>query len=110
MILWYKAPVARVGRVVTVVAHHPVIVHFESITGGWCPVDVDGIIFYLQIVFFVSVNDSFIQLEVFCRKIDGDTFFGYPNRAKIVEVPAEFRIAREDVGIAVAFGPANAFF
>ena len=39
MVYRYKAPIPGIKRIVTVVAHHPVIVHFKSIGCSFFTID-----------------------------------------------------------------------
>ena len=61
MVLGYIAPIARVGGVVAVVAHHPVVVHLEGVAVGQLTVDVDLVAFRLQVVEFVGVDDALVE-------------------------------------------------
>lgn len=50
VVLWHKSPVAAVCRIVTVVAHHPIVIHFEGVALGQSSIDVYLVILNLQFV------------------------------------------------------------
>ena len=87
MVLRNKSPVTRIGRVVTVVAHNPVVVHIEGIFVTLLTIDVDLFIFYLQIVIFVDINNSLIQWQVFERELNCSALLRNPKWAKIIGCP-----------------------
>ena len=44
-----------------VVAHHPVVIHFEGIAVGFFAVDEYLTVLYLQFIAFVNADSSFIN-------------------------------------------------
>ena len=73
-----ETPEARIGRVVAVIAHHPVVVHLKAIRIRLLTVDVDFPIFHLQIIAFVDANGAFIDRQVVERKLEACAFFRNP--------------------------------
>ena len=59
-----ETPEARIGRVIAVIAHHPVVVHLKAIRIRLLTVDVDFPIFHLQIIAFIDANGAFIDRQV----------------------------------------------
>ena len=43
----HKSPIAGVGGVMAVIAHHPIVIHFKGIAGGQFSVDVNLTMFHL---------------------------------------------------------------
>ena len=107
MIFGNKSPVSRIGRVVTVVAHHPEIVHFEGVLFGHCSVDVNFSVLHLQLILFVDTDDSLVKRKILGRQLNGDTLFGNPYWTKVVQIPGKLVITGEDIGIVVLFWPGN---
>ena len=64
MVLGYETPVARVGRVVAVVAHHPVVIHLECIPVGGLTVNKDISVAHLEGVVLVGSYGSGIHRQV----------------------------------------------
>ncbi len=65
MIFRHKAPYARVGRVVAVIAHHEIVVEFECIGSGFRPVDV----------YFSVAIGKVVSLVIFDATFIGDTLY-----------------------------------
>ena len=59
MVFGYEAPVARVERIMPVIAHHEVIILLESIVIHFFPIDVQGPIFYFY--FFVTLVFLYVK-------------------------------------------------
>ena len=64
MIFGNKTPKSAIGRVVAVVAHHKVVVHFKSVGIGRLSVDIDSSITNSQVVILVHINYPLIQRQV----------------------------------------------
>ena len=60
MVFWHEAPVTRVGRVMPVVAHHPIVIHLKGVAVGGFIVDVNLSVSHLQLVVFVHAYGSFV--------------------------------------------------
>ncbi len=79
MVLGHEAPVARVGRVVAVVAHHEVVVHAECIGLGRFSVDVDRAVFDVGVVMaFIVADAALIHSPCAGRKVDCRSLGGNP--------------------------------
>src|ERR1700741_1908115 len=63
VVFGHKAPVARVFRVVAVIAHHPVVVHLKGITIGFYAVDEDVFTVHCQLVMLILGNTAFVERE-----------------------------------------------
>ncbi len=61
MIFWNKTPEARVGRVVAIITHHKVVVHFKGVAGGRLVVNVNHAILYSQIVTLVLFDYTLVK-------------------------------------------------
>ena len=70
-----------------VVAHHPVIIHFESIAVGWLSVDEDLVVFDLEVMEFVSVDDTLIQWKIVQCELHGLTFAWNLDGTEVVHIP-----------------------
>ena len=79
--------IAGVRRIVAVVAHHPVIVHFKGILIGFLAVDINTVRLDLQFISFVSDNTTFVDRQVIFSQSDSSTFGGNPDRTVVVTVP-----------------------
>ena len=60
----HEAPIAGVGGVVPVVAHHPIIVHLEGVAVRQPTIDVYLPILHLQVVAFVYLDATLIDGDV----------------------------------------------
>ena len=88
MILGNKSPVARVGRFVTIVAQHHVIIHFEGVGIGFFSIDIDFAVFDLQVVVFVVSDRPLVNGQIFKGKFERSPFLGNPHRAVIGAGPS----------------------
>ena len=64
MILWYKAPKTAVGRVMTVITHHPVIVHLKGVVISRLTVDIYLSVLNLQVIALIYLDTTLINREV----------------------------------------------
>ena len=64
MVFRNEAPIAGIRAVMTVVAHHPVVIHLESIAVGKSSIDIDLSVFHLQIVVFIGTNGTLIDGDI----------------------------------------------
>ena len=64
VVFGYKAPIARVGRIVSVVAHHPIVVHLKGLAVGGLVVDVYLSVAHVNLVVFVHANGAFVHWQV----------------------------------------------
>ena len=83
MVFWDKAPVAAIGRVVTIVAHHPIIVHFERIFGHRLAIEVAFAIFNGKVITFIN-SDTPLTAEMKSKLSQ------LKSVKEITQVPAEF--------------------
>ena len=105
MVLGHEAPVARVGRVVAVVAHHPVVVHGEGIAVGGFSVNIDGVVFHFQVMQLVGVDDTFVEWQVLEGELDGLSLLGNLERTVVVDVPwIKVGTVREDFKVGAFTG------
>ena len=103
MIFGYKTPEAGVGREVTVIAHHPIIVHFERIFVGFFAIDENFVALHLEFVTFVNSNATFIQGEFAQIEGHSGTFARYPNGAIVGSGPLLRHIEREEPVVPTGF-------
>ena len=87
MILRDEAPIARVGGVVAVVAHHPIVVHLESVIVSGLAIDVDLVALYLQVVQLVSVDDALVQRQSVDIQRNRNALLGDVERPEVVDIP-----------------------
>ena len=99
MILRHKAPVARVSRVVTIVALHPVVVHLKGVLLGLLTIDEDLAIANLQIVGLIHLDRTLVDGDIIQCKLDGFALFGYPDRTIIIACPMLIAIQRIDLEV-----------
>ena len=88
VVLGHEAPVARVGRVVAVVAHHPVVVHLEGVARGGLAVDVYASAAHLQVVALVHLDGPLVYGYVVHGEPYGGSALGNPYGAVVVARPA----------------------
>ena len=86
VIFGHKTPIAGVGGVVTVVTHHPVIIHLKGISVGLFTVDVDTVRFDFQFVAFVSYDATFVDRKIILCQRNGGSLGRNPDRAVVVPV------------------------
>ena len=86
----------------TVVAHHPVVVHLERIGIGFLAVDVDAVIAAFQLVTLVSLDATLVDGQVVVGQGDGLSFCRNPEGAVVVAVPLGVEVQRIDVASQVA--------
>ena len=64
MVFGYKAPITRVGRVVSIVAHHKVVIHLERIFVRQAAVYEYFTFFYLESIAFVISDNLLINRQI----------------------------------------------
>jgi hypothetical protein len=78
MILGHEAPDTGIFRIVSIISHHPVVVHFEGIFASFFTIDIKLTIGFPKIIVFVNVYDPPEKGDVVFRQLDGSSFLGYP--------------------------------
>ena len=87
MVLRDKAPVPRIGRIMTVISHHKVIVHFEGIGVGCLIINVYGPSLNTQIIIFKDKPEAVATLaQVFGVKSQNVIVRLDPNQAVDLQV------------------------
>ena len=99
VVFGHEAPVARVGRVVAVVAHHPVVVHLEGVRAGLAAVDVYLAVAHLQVVALVCAYGALVDGQVVEREVDALALGRYPHRAVVVARPVLVAVEGVDVHV-----------
>lgn len=63
MILWDIAPETTIKRVVAVIAHHPIVIHFKSVTVGLFAIDKDIVARAVNFVMLINFDGTAVQCE-----------------------------------------------
>ena len=71
----------------TVIAHHPIIIHLESVLVCLHTVDVDSVFFLFQFIAFISSDTPFINGQIVRGQCDGGTLCRNPDRAVVTTIP-----------------------
>src|SRR5690606_34306154 len=87
MVFRDKAPSPRIFRIMPVVAHHPVIIHFESLLVGFRSIKVQSVRTSFQFISLIYGNRPLIEGE--CQTIQRyrPAFFGDDYGTEIIDVP-----------------------
>src|SRR6056300_954834 len=64
MILWNKAPVPTVFRVMTIVPHHPIVIFLKTVIGSYFTVDENLSSINGKLMTFIVSDDLFIQVYI----------------------------------------------
>ena len=64
VVFGHEAPVARVGRIVAIIAHHPIVIHLKGVAIGRLIVDVYATVTHINIVAFVHADNTFVHRQV----------------------------------------------
>ena len=72
----------------TVVAHHPIVIHFKRIAVGFTAVDINLAIANVELIMLINTDRTLVKGYVFQCKPDGFTLLRYPYRTVIVARPA----------------------
>ena len=94
MVFRHKSPETGVSRIVTIVSHHPIVIHLESILVGLLSVDINLAILYLQVIAFVSMDTTFVNRQIIQRQCNRFSFLRNPNRTVVVGRPTSLLIHR----------------
>ena len=94
VVFGHEAPVARVGRVVAVVALHPVVVHAEGVLVGLLAVDVYLSVLHLQVVALVDAYRTLVDGDVVHCERERSAAFRNPNGSVVVACPALVAVER----------------
>jgi len=89
MIDRYEAPIAGVEGVVSVISHHPVIVHLKSIGVAFFTINDKLTVLLVECVALIVANDAAVKGDILWSKCNGSAFFRHCERAEIVAVPFE---------------------
>ncbi len=84
MIFRDKAPIPGVLRTVTIVTHHPVIIHFKGILVGLLVIQEYLSVPYLECIAFIDPYSALIEGIVFQGQGQNGAFPGYPYRSVII--------------------------
>ncbi len=76
----------------TIVSHHPVIIHFKRVTRCQFAINVNLISFYFQIIIFIRIDDSPVKWKIFYCKLNCCSFFWNGYRAPVIQVPLKMFI------------------
>ena len=87
MVFRNKAPITRVGGIVAVVAHHPVVIHLKGVGIGWLTIDENLVAFNLQVVKLVGVDDALVERQISGVQSHGDAFLWQHDWSVIVDIP-----------------------
>src|ERR1700754_185729 len=74
VIFGHKAPIAAILRTMTVITHHPVIVHFKSIAGSFLSVDKYFAIALLPVIVFINHDGALVECYVLPVQLDAGAF------------------------------------
>ena len=83
MVFWNEAPETGIGRIVSIVTHHPVVVHLEGVAIRLTAVDIDFPIANFQRVTFVDTDAAFIERQRLERQQFGGSALRNPNRTVV---------------------------
>ena len=97
VVLGHEAPVARVERVVAVVAHHPVIVHLECVACCGFAVDEYLSAAHLKVVALIDLYRPLIDGNVVHVELHGGALLRDPYRSIVVACPSLVAVERIDV-------------
>src|SRR5690606_2100488 len=61
VVFGHEAPCPSIFRVVSIVAHHPVIIHFEGIASGLGTVEVYAVVAGFQLISFIHADGSLVE-------------------------------------------------
>lgn len=103
MVFRNEAPVSAVCAVVSVVAHHPEIVHFESVEVSLLSIDEDATIAHFEGITFEDFDDAPVKREVVQRELHGGAFGGDGEGAEIIDGPIELGAMGEEVAVGESF-------
>ena len=78
MIFGDESPKTGVFGIVAVVAHHPIIIHFEGIAVCGLVVEKDGVVFYFQFIPFIDPDGPFVKGIIVDGQRHCDAFCRYP--------------------------------
>ena len=89
-----ESPETRIGGAVAVVAHHPVIVHFECVGVGLLSVYVNIPVAQLEFVVLINPYGTLVEgIIVFVQTYCGSAF-GNPNRSVVMCCPIFHHVER----------------
>ena len=88
MVLGHESPITRVGRVMTVITHHPVVVELERVFIRFLTVDEDLTVLHLQLITLVSTDGALIYSNVLHVQLDALALGRNPNRTVVISCPA----------------------
>ena len=78
----------------TVISHHPVIIHLESILIGFLAVNINLSIFHRQFITLVNMNRTLINRKILYREFHRLSLFGNPYRSVVIRSPVLIHIQR----------------
>ena len=97
MVFRHEAPVAGVGRVVTVVALHPVVVHLKGIFAGFLVVDEDLAVADFEFVALIHLDGTLIDGDVIECQADLLSLLRNPHGTVVISCPVLVAVQRIDL-------------
>ena len=110
MVFGHKTPITAVGRVVSVVALHPIVVEFEGVRCRRLVVNVNLSLLYFELVALVNLDATLVNRQVIQCQRNALALCRNPYRAVVVARPyfpakvGVARIVRARIYILVGYG------
>ena len=92
MVFGNITPKTGVERIVAVIAHHPVIIHFKGIAGGFFTINQNVLTLGFYFVVLVQLDGTAVKVIVESLSGTVQPLFGKYQRAKVIQVP--FKVHR----------------
>ena len=94
MVFWHKSPITRVGRIVTVVAHHPIVIELKGIAVGKFAVDINLSVLNIEAIALIDLDRTLVDSDVANREMNSLALLRNPDRAIVVASPTGYGILR----------------
>ena len=94
MVFWHKSPITRVGRIMTVVAHHPIVIELKGIAISKLTININMTILNVKAIAFVYLDRTLVDSDVAHREMNSLALLRNPDRTIIVASPTSYGILR----------------
>jgi len=87
----------------SVITHHPVIIHFKSIGGGYIAVDEYLSILFFEFVFFKYPDNPPVETNIGGIELNGRSLFRDQDGSVVIDIPPVNGIKWKQIRIPLTF-------
>ena len=94
MVFRNKSPITTIGRIMTVITHHPIIIQLKGIFICLLAINEDLASLNLKLIAFINLDRTFVNSNILHVESDSSTLLRNPYRTIVVACPTSISIKR----------------